>query len=52
MGWEEVIVLPKMQTASLFTPRTGPKLWRGGSCGVGDREEVGAGFESEGQTRG
>ena len=52
MGWEEVTVLPKMQTAPLLKPRTGPKLWRGGSCGVGGREEVGAGFESEGQTRG
>ena len=34
MGWEEVTVLPKMQTATLLTPRTGPRQWRGGSGGL------------------
>ena len=45
-------MLPKMQTAPLLTPRTGPRLWSGGSRGVGGREEEGAGFASEGQTEG
>ena len=34
-------MLPKMQTAPLLTPRTGPRLWRGGSRRGGGREEGG-----------